>query len=36
MAEIAFNAELQKDPDSSLAHLGIALILKTGLNIPEQ
>ncbi len=28
MAEMAFNEELQKDPDSSLAHLGIALILK--------
>jgi predicted Zn-dependent protease len=28
MAETAFNEELQKDPDSSLAHLGIALILK--------
>lgn len=27
-AEKAFNAELQEDPDSSLAHLGIALILK--------
>jgi predicted Zn-dependent protease len=27
-AENAFNEELQKDPDSSLAHLGIALILK--------
>jgi predicted Zn-dependent protease len=27
-AERAFNEELQKDPDSSLAHLGIALILK--------
>ena len=27
-AERAFNAELQKDPDSSLAHLGIAIILK--------
>ena len=27
-AEKAFNEELQEDPDSSLAHLGIALILK--------
>jgi predicted Zn-dependent protease len=27
-AERTFNAELQKDPDSSLAHLGIAIILK--------
>jgi predicted Zn-dependent protease len=27
-AESAFNAELQKDPDSSLAHLGIAIIMK--------
>jgi predicted Zn-dependent protease len=27
-AERAFNAELQKDPDSSLAHLGIAIIMK--------
>ncbi len=27
-AERAFNAELQKDPDSSLANLGIAIIMK--------
>ncbi|HJX34579.1 MAG TPA: tetratricopeptide repeat protein, partial [Desulfatiglandales bacterium] len=27
-AEGTFNAELQKDPDSSLAHLGIAIILR--------
>jgi len=27
-AEKTFNAELQKDPDSSLAHLGIAIILR--------